>query len=441
MKSFASLSELMSDIIGKEVSSLNRKKEERGGASSCENVQAILQDGSEKKFFLKTRISGSQTEDIDKTFGLFGREIVMYSKVLPLLDKFVKDNSKNGDGRGQDFIDMFPKFFGAGEINGDCVLVFEDILDGTDRFVTEKNVKCKQELLHSRKQILVTLANLARFHGTTACYQSKTKQNLGELYPELSKTHLNPDRVEVLKSFYQGIFINHLKLLKVLVRALHSGNSTVMSNLSHTKATITEANVASLISLGGNLLERLYMILTTQTGWPEVLCHGDFHMWNIAFRGEKSTPEDILFFDLQVCNTEVKSGVADIVQYLAQVTSPAEFKETALEESLKAYCDSFNSTIDKLGGSEKNDVKYCTVAFLMKEMQRLRLWGAMFAIDFIIERFVQNREEYDKITEEMLNENSADSDERIVQILDKSGPNIWEAVEIMLEFVSETQMI
>ena len=42
MKSFASLSELMSDIIGKEVSSLNRKKEERGGASSCENVQAIL---------------------------------------------------------------------------------------------------------------------------------------------------------------------------------------------------------------------------------------------------------------------------------------------------------------------------------------------------------------------------------------------------------------
>ena len=23
-------------------------------------------------------------------------------------------------------------------------------------------------------------------------------------------------------------------------------------------------------------------------------------MWNIAFRGEKSTPEDILFFDLQV---------------------------------------------------------------------------------------------------------------------------------------------
>ena len=97
----------------------------------------------------------------------------------------------------------------------------------------------------------------------------------------------------------------------------------------------------------------------------------------------------------------MKSGVADIVQYLAQVlrtctllnlktllqvTSPAEFKKTALEESLKAYCDSFNSTIDQLGGSEKTDVKYCTMLFLMKEMHRLRLWGAMFAIDFIIER-------------------------------------------------------
>ena len=44
MKSFVSLSELMSDIIGKEVSSVNRRTEdERGGASSCENVQAILQ--------------------------------------------------------------------------------------------------------------------------------------------------------------------------------------------------------------------------------------------------------------------------------------------------------------------------------------------------------------------------------------------------------------
>ena len=59
----------------------------------------------------------------------------------------------------------------------------------------------------------------------------------------------------------------------------------------------------------------------------------------------------------------------------------------------------------------------------------------------IMFRFVQNREEYDKITEEMLNENSADSDERIVQILHKSGQNIWQAVEIMLEFVSEAQMI
>ena len=84
MKSFANLSELLSDIIGKEVSSVNKKKEDaRGGASSCENVQAILQvcilfqskgqkgsisyidilkDGAEKKFFLKTRKSGSQNE-------------------------------------------------------------------------------------------------------------------------------------------------------------------------------------------------------------------------------------------------------------------------------------------------------------------------------------------------------------------------------------------
>ena len=101
----------------------------------------------------------------------------MYREVLPLLDNFVSNNSKNGDK--QKFIDMFPNFFGSGEVNGDLILVFEDILDGektvsymervidvwylgTDWFVTEKNVKCKEELFHSREQILVTLENLAR---------------------------------------------------------------------------------------------------------------------------------------------------------------------------------------------------------------------------------------------------------------------------------------
>ena len=439
MKQFSNLSELLSDITGKGVSCVNKKDEnERGGASSSENVQVIFEDGSEKKIFLKTRKSGSHIEGIDKVLGLYGREIVMYREVLPLLDKFVQDHSKNGDGNGEKFMDIFPKFYGAGEINGDLILVFEDILDGTGRFVTEKNVMCKKEFYHSTKQIIVTLENLARFHAISACYQSETKQDLGELFPELSKTFLNPDRVELLKPFFQGIFLKHLRLIQVLVRAFHSGNSTLRSHLSPT--TVKEANVVSLISTGDTLLENFYEMLTTEVGGPKVLCHGDFHMWNIAYRGEKSNPEDFLLFDLQVCNTEVRSGAADLVQYLAQVTSPAEFRKTAAEDSLKAYCESFNSTLDKMG-SGKTNVKYCTVEFLREEMQRLRLWGAMFAINFIIERFVQNKEEFDKITESMLIENTADADERIVQILHKSGQNIWEAVDIMLEHVAETQML
>ena len=39
----------------------------------------------------------------------------------------------------------------------------------------------------------------------------------------------------------------------------------------------------------------------------------------------------------------------------------------------------------------------------------------------------------------MLNENNAETDERIVQILNKSGPNIWDAVNIMLEYVCEAR--
>ena len=121
----------------------------------------------------------------------------MYSQVLPLLDKFVKENLKD-DGDGQNCIEGFPKFFGAGKINGDLVLVFEDILDGeqfvllkvfcfyfaligTDWFVTEKNVECKQELLHSRKQISVTLENLARYD---AFYFIYYKEGLRLRFPD-----------------------------------------------------------------------------------------------------------------------------------------------------------------------------------------------------------------------------------------------------------------
>ena len=72
-----------------------------------------------------------------------------------------------------------------------------------------------------------------------------------------------------------------------------------------------------------------------------------------------------------------------------QVTSAAEFNQNELEDSLKAYCNSFNATTDKLlTDDERSDVKYCEMEFLRKEMKRLRLWGAMFAIDFIIERYI-----------------------------------------------------
>ena len=44
MTIYANLSDLLSDILDKKVSSVNRKKEdERGLASSCENIQVIFE--------------------------------------------------------------------------------------------------------------------------------------------------------------------------------------------------------------------------------------------------------------------------------------------------------------------------------------------------------------------------------------------------------------
>ena len=71
-------------------------------------------------------------------FGLFDREIVMYRDVLPILDKFTKDHKKSDHEKS--ISDMFPKFFGVGEINTNLVLVFEDILDGTKKSTITKYI-------------------------------------------------------------------------------------------------------------------------------------------------------------------------------------------------------------------------------------------------------------------------------------------------------------
>ena len=65
----------------------------------------------------------------------------MYRDVLPLLNKFDMDHKKSDNVYEKSFIDMFPKFFGAGEINGDLILVFEDILDGMSKSMLYCNMK------------------------------------------------------------------------------------------------------------------------------------------------------------------------------------------------------------------------------------------------------------------------------------------------------------
>ena len=421
MKEYGTVQDLLSDILPFKVKDILNLKSEGTIASTRENVTVVTEDGEEVLLFMKVRRKGSVTEEFDKVYGMFNREGVMYGEVLPLLDCFLKENVSDDNLK---VLEMFPKYYGGGLVNDDLYLIFEDILTESDRYVTGKSD------FHSKEQILLTLQHLGSFHAMSYCLQIKTGVNVLKKFPILDEPVYHPDRVEMFKAYVQGQFTKHLKILQVVSKAFEAKNNLVCSNLDQ---VCSVQDISRLLEFGDNLFGGLLFNLLKPDQSTSVITHGDFHMWNIAFLGHPS-PSEAMFFDLQV--SRWSSGVTDIVQYLYQVAATPDRTGQNLDQFVGQYCKGFRSIV-KLLGLPTDGVDVCSETWVMAECERLVLWGVMFGVSFILPRFVQNEDMFNKIDDRMLD--SDDSDENVIDTLDKSGDDIWFAVKTVMDIIDESR--
>ena len=158
MQSFTCLQDLLTSVLGVRVTICSTQEAAQGQASSTASLQLLTETGASVAVFLKIRRAGSRAEDWDRVFNLYRctgctiynlyrvsnllyrRELVTYRDVLPLLDTFVREQSGHSKEEEEEtgFRSIFPKFHGAGLVQGDLVLVFEDIVKERGAVVSGK---------------------------------------------------------------------------------------------------------------------------------------------------------------------------------------------------------------------------------------------------------------------------------------------------------------
>jgi len=419
MKTYPTLRDLLSDLFPeKTIKNVEEKQSKDAMASTRGNLTIVFEDLSEIKLFLKIRRAGSATESLHKKYGLFEKEILMYGTVVPELDEMLRKSQKT-ETQKYDLSEMFPKFYGAGFINHDLFLFFEDIVSDSKSFVTgDKD-------FHSKEQVTKTLEHLALFHAASFLFQRKSGENFLEKHPSLDEPVYHPSKVDGIRPYFQGYFIRNLKIIRSIIGAFTSNNSIAKSKL---KKVPKLEEIEKLLEIGSQLMERVFELLKPEIE-TQVIAHGDFHMWNVAFV-KQNYPDKVLFFDLQT--SRVTSGVADIIQYLYQVSSPDNdhMEESQLKSYFAKYCQKFRDVLETCGLNADGE-KACSEEWVAQEWDRLTLFGLMFAVDWILPRFVENKEIFNQVTEDILQ----NDEPKVVELFDKSGSEIWKALQIVMDII------
>ena len=420
IKTFDSLERLLQEIL---TSSLKSEVEEVIFKSGCsaiasdrELVTVILRDKRQVNLFLKIRRPGSMIANLDQIFEVYKREITAYHQILPQMNQFLQQHKSS-----YNLLDQFPRYYGSGEVADTLYLVFEDIITDTGRTVTKKTD------FHSDEQIILAMTQLGKFHAASYCYQKLSKLQLLDQFPIIQEYVYHPDKSVHASFMFQDAFINNMKLMKVVQAAHGHGNETVCSRI---KRSCESEELDHLETVGQTLMNRVYTLLTQSSS---LLCHGDFHMWNMAFDDGLS---GVKFFDLQV--PRVSSGASDIVQYLYQVSTPQR-RSNHLQDYVRHYCTGFRSVHQELCGEAGAEAgqRICSEDWVLTEVRRFSLFGLMFGINFILPRFVE-MEEIFKSCFGTLDDFSQENIENIVTSLEKiGGHELWRIFQIMFDLVRE----
>lgn len=366
--------------------------------------------------FLKICQEDSHLKTVDSKLLIYDKEISFYTNILPSLITYQERNisSSRREEEFQHLIgSLFFKCFGSGCVGGDVYILFE-------KFSDESYHSTPKDALHSKEQIDSAMRSIATFHAVSYTMKVKESFNFITTYPILNDRLFNPEsECDIVTSFYAGSYRKNLKVIKAF-----STHKNELPLGFHGIRTVDINIIERLENLSDNVMQ-IFHYMCEFSDESAVLCHGDFHMGNIAFNKKETITATAKLFDFQLIR--YASGLTDVHQYLYQVCTPDE-RDICIKDYLLVYSDAFNATCREIGlPDEKNIFNF---DYVMKEYKRTSPWGFLFGFMFLMYRFVPN-EIYSKAT-------STDDEDEIVNIL-KEVDSFMNIYKIYIDLVHEAE--
>jgi len=374
---------------------------------ASDQLQVVVKFSSKNQqdlqLFLKMCKEDTRPAMLNKNLFTFDKEIYFYENIAPIYSSALKQMDRN----------LFVTYYGSETVDHSIYIILEDFT-ANDFYVTSK------EEFHNLAIISSVIKNLAVFH---ACYFKANQNDRDEWENYLSNLHniYHPTKHEFIRPFFHTQFKNSLKVLKAI--ATEKSNQNVILNNNKVRAPDNQL-IVKLENISSSVVDVFHFVSTRKSKFY-CLCHGDFHMWNVAlFKGEKTA---LKFFDFQ--EVQFNSLVIDILQYLYQA-SPPEFRKQHLQIILKEYCDSFNAVL-----KDFQPEKMITPEELYIEYKTISMWGFLCGFIYLLQRHV---------SEDFLTKLESIDDCKSKEIVDllineSASDELWNIVNCYTDMLNEAE--
>ena len=257
------------------------------------------------------------------------------------------------------------------------------------------------------------MERLGSFHGASV----KSGVNWYAEYPDALKDYLYAEELEsIVKGFFVRILRENIRIMRKITQE-KSEKINPKLNALKIPNEINDEFMADLEALTADI-----HVSCRKARYPDpdnksaaVLLHGDFHMWNVAYKGETSFKA----FDYQILT--FGSSACDIHHFLSQNTSP-ETRKSHLDDFFEAYLKSFARTL--------GDPDYIDSELLKSEYRLRSPIGFLMSLAFILPRYVKDDDKF----QEVKNESDAG---KMVDGLERCLEDTWTLFQLLFDILKE----
>ncbi len=366
-----------------------------GGASnSAKVVAAMPADENDRTLFVKILRADSHAKVWEDKLDIFKKEITFYREILPALSS--------------PQFELAPKFLGAGRIASDVYVVLEDFgslgfkVVRADRFLDDAAVE-------------TCLEGIADFHSLSA-----GKSHMLETWKDTLADRVNAaDNEDTVKQLFCRLFEANLRLLKAVLQA----KDKVRRDISIPEGVSIEI-LDKLIGFAPRML-RVFRHLRSprEEQYKDLLIHGDFHMWNVALKGD-----EMRMFDFQiVCRG---SAGCDLHHFLSQSPDPKSRRDK-WRQWLGVYRQRFNHMCSSRGLPEVSCQE------LEDDYRHKAPIGLLCGVAFVLRRFVSEGDEKEAVDAAEKCAFSGEPSEKVLSLLSECSEAFWNAMQWNFDMVDE----